>query len=82
MGLIILVMQISYIDKQINSYYYSKGYSNVNSLGIICTMNINNLKDVSSINNNFWFIDTYERRLIIRRSKDSFLNLESKFRIY
>ncbi len=71
--------QISYIDKQINSYYYSKGYSYVNSLGIICTKNVDNVKDISNNGNNFWFIDTYERRLIIyEHQMDKFLNLEKQ----
>lgn len=69
--------QISYIDKQINSYYYNKGYSNVNSLGIICTMNVDNVKEICSTNDNFWIIDVYERRLIIyEEQKSKFLNLE------
>lgn len=71
--------QLSYINKQVTNYYYNKGYVNVNLLGIICTNNVEKVKDVTIDNSNFWIIDTNENKLIIYENQDNkFLNLENQ----
>ena len=68
--------QILNINRQINNYYYNKGYSNIHLLGIICTKNIENVKDVATSSESFWIIDTTSMRLIIyENQEDNFLSL-------
>ena len=62
--------QIVNINSQINSFYYDKGYSNINLLGIISTKNVENIRKIIETNNNFWIIDTYEKKLIIYENQD------------
>lgn len=69
-GLEYTSQQLSNIDKQIANYYYNKGHSNVNILGIICTSNLDNIKEIAISNNNFWIIDTNSLQLIIYENYD------------
>lgn len=79
-GLEYTSQQLSNIDKQIiNFYYNNKGYSNVNLLGIICTSNSANAKEIVASSDNFWIVDTNSLQLIIYENQDDkFLSLKEQ----
>lgn len=66
--------QLLNINKMIDNHYQDKGYTNVTYLGIICTANINNNKDIALSSNNFWLLDIKELKLIIYENQDNRFN--------
>lgn len=79
-GLEYTSQQLSNIDKQITNYYNNnKGYSNINLLGIICTSNTANAKEMATSSDNFWIVDTHSLQLIIyENQEDNFLSLREQ----
>lgn len=69
--------QLNNIEKQIHNHYLSKEYSNIHSLGIICTRNPEKVGSIAKNNSSMWIVDTLENRLIIyENQKEDFLNLK------
>lgn len=78
-GLEYTSQQLSNIDKQITNYYGNKGYFNVNLLGIICTSNSAKTKEIATLSDNFWIVDTKTHQLIIYENQnDKFLFLKEQ----
>ncbi len=70
--------QVDNIDKQINKFYYSKGYNKVNLLGVMVTKNSENAKNIVVNRNNYWIIDSSNYRLIVYENYNNEFELIKK----